>query len=139
MADSFSLQRFVDAQEAVFEQVVEELRAGQKRRHWMWFVFPQLKGLGFSSMAQHFGIAGRDEATAYLAHPILGVRLRECTRLVIVVEGRTAEDIFGTVDAMKFRSSMTLFSSVAGEESEFVEALGKYFGGQPDPLTLDRL
>ncbi|HLK62230.1 MAG TPA: DUF1810 domain-containing protein [Bryobacteraceae bacterium] len=139
MSDPFDLERFVDAQEEDYESVLEELQRGSKRGHWMWYVFPQLKGLGRSSMAYEFGIAGRAEAEAYLAHPILGPRLIECTRRVNTVEGRSAEQIFGSIDTLKFRSSMTLFAQVAGPESIFAKALEKYFGGVGDRLTLDRL
>jgi uncharacterized protein (DUF1810 family) len=139
MNDSFDLKRFLDAQEPVFEQVRTELRRGCKEGHWMWFVFPQLKGLGHSGMAQRFGISSRAEAEAFLAHPILGPRLIECTRLVNLVEGRSMEDIFGDIDTLKFRSSMTLFAQVAGEDSVFADALRKYFKGQADRLTLERL
>jgi uncharacterized protein (DUF1810 family) len=137
--DPYNLQRFVKAQDAVFDEVRAELREGQKASHWMWFVFPQLKGLGHSGMAERFGIASREEAEAYLAHPILGPRLRECTQLVNSVEGRSVEDIFGYPDNLKFRSSMTLFSCAAEDNEVFLAALQKYFGGEPDPLTLARL
>jgi uncharacterized protein (DUF1810 family) len=139
MNDPYNLQRFVDAQNAVFEQVCSELREGCKEGHWMWFVFPQLKGLGHSWMASKFGISSRDEAEAYLQHPILGPRLRECTRLVNLIEGRSIERIFGYPDKLKFRSSMTLFARVAADNEIFVNALQKYFGGEPDRLTLERL
>jgi uncharacterized protein (DUF1810 family) len=139
MNDSFDLKRFLDAQEPIFEQVRTELRQGCKQGHWMWFVFPQLKGLGHSGMAQRFGISSRAEAEAYLAHPILGPRLIECARLVNLVEGRSTEDIFGDIDRLKFRSSMTLFAQVAGDSSVFDHALRKYFNGQTDRLTLERL
>lgn len=139
MTDPFKLQRFVDAQNPVFDEVRAELREGLKQGHWMWFVFPQLKGLGRTWMADHYGISSKAEAEAYLADPVLGPRLIECTRLVNLVEGRTPEEIFGGVDTLKFRSSMTLFAHVAGEGSPFAEALRKYFGGQPDPLTIERL
>ena len=139
MNDPYNLQRFVKAQDAVFAQVRAELREGQKASHWMWFVFPQLKGLGHSGMAEWFGIASREEAEAYLAHPILGPRLRECTQLVNLVEGRSVEEIFGYPDDLKFRSSMTLFSRTAEDNEVFLAALEKYFGGEPDPLTLARL
>ena len=139
MNDPYDLQRFVDAQNAVFEQVCSELRAGCKQGHWMWFVFPQLKGLGHSWMASKFGISSRGEAEAYLGHSILGPRLRECTRLVNLGEGRSIEHIFGYPDHLKFRSSMTLFAHVASDKEVFINALQKYFGGLPDGLTLDRL
>ena len=134
-----SLERFVEAQEPVIQQVLGELRAGRKTSHWMWFVFPQIRGLGHSPTAQHFAIATRAEAEAYLRHPILGPRLRECTRLVNAVEGRSIEEIFGHPDDLKFRSSMTLFANVTGDTQAFVDALNKYFAGEPDPLTLERL
>ena len=139
MSDSFDLQRFVDAQNPLFEEVLAELRRGRKESHWIWFVFPQLKSLGRSAMAKRFGISSRDEAQAYLAHPILGPRLIECTRLVNLVEGRSVEEIFGTVDTIKFRSSMTLFAQVAGDMSIFADALGKYYAGRADQLTLELL
>ncbi len=135
----FDLQRFVNAQNPVYEQVCAELRAGQKEGHWMWFVFPQLKGLGHSAMADAFGIASRQEAAAYLDHAVLGPRLRECTRRVNRVEGRSISQIFGYPDDLKFRSSMTLFANVASDGQIFNDALDKYFGGEPDPLTLEQL
>ena len=137
--DPYDLQRFVDAQNPVFEQVLSELRAGEKQSHWMWFIFPQLKGLGRSGMAMKFGISSRDEAMAYLGHSILGPRLRECTQLVNLVEGRSIESIFGYTDTLKFRSSMTLFAQVESNDGVFVTALQKYFRGEPDRLTIDRL
>ncbi|HXJ97163.1 MAG TPA: DUF1810 domain-containing protein [Terriglobia bacterium] len=139
MSDPYDLQRFVDAQNPVFEQVCSELQQGRKRSHWMWFVFPQLRGLGASSMANKFGIASREEAEAYLRHSILGPRLRECTRLVNRVHGSSIEDIFGYPDNLKFHSSMTLFAQVAPEDDVFAAALQKYFDGRLDELTLDRL
>ena len=139
MNDPFNLQRFMDAQTPVFDAVRKELRRGCKQGHWMWFILPQLKGLGYSSMAQKFGISSQAEAKEYLAHPVLGPRITECVRLTIAVDGRSAEDIFGDIDAMKFRSSMTLFAQVAGDDSVFADALRKYFGGQPDQQTLERL
>src|SRR6478672_8846533 len=116
MHDPHDLQRFVDAQADVYEDVVDELRAGHKASHWMWFVFPQLRGLGHSPTAQHYGIASLDEARAYLAHPVLGDRLRECTRLVLRVDGRNARAIFGSPDDFKFRSCMTLYGFTAPDE-----------------------
>ena len=139
MNDPFDLQRFVNAQNPMFEQVCSELRQGRKESHWMWFVFPQLQGLGHSWMADKFGISSRDEAEAYLGHSILGRRLKECTRLVNLVEGRSIDQIFGYPDNLKFRSSMTLFSCVEPDSDVFVTALQKYFGGQPDRVTLERL
>ncbi len=139
MNDPHNLQRFVDAQAPVFEQVCEELRAGRKRSHWMRFVFPQLRGLGHSAMADYFGITSKAEALAYLQHPLLGPRLRDCTQLVLLVEHQTTDDIFGYPDALKFHSSMTLFARVDGDSGRFVAALNKYFAGAPDPATLERL
>ena len=129
MNDPFDLQRFVNAQNPVFEQVCSELRQGRKESHWMWFVFPQLKGLGHSWMADRFAVSSRDEAEAYLGHSILGPRLKECTRLVNLVEGRSIEQIFGYPDNLKFRSSMTLFSRAGSDNEVFVTALQKHFGG----------
>jgi uncharacterized protein (DUF1810 family) len=136
MDDRFQLRRFVDAQQPVYETVLHELRAGRKRSHWMWFIFPQIAGLGHSAMADKFALSSLDEAVAYLAHPVLGRRLRECSMLVAAVEGRSIAEIFGHPDDMKFRSSMTLFSQAAPEEPIFVACLRKYFGGEPDPQTL---
>ena len=137
--DPFDLQRFVDAQAPVYERVITELREGRKRSHWMWFVFPQIAGLGSSPMAQRYAISSRAEAAAYLAHPVLGPRLIECTRLVTATEGRSIHDIFGSPDDMKFHSSMTLFAEAAPGEEDFRAALDKYFGGESDPATLARL
>jgi uncharacterized protein (DUF1810 family) len=137
--DPHNLQRFVDAQNAVFEQVCAELRAGQKQGHWMWFIFPQLRGLGNSEVAVHFAITSRDEAQMYLKHPVLGPRIRECTRLVNLVEGRLISQILGHPDDLKFRSSLTLFASATTENKIFNDALQKYFSGEPDRLTLERL
>lgn len=135
MHSGFRLERFVEAQADVYADVVDELRAGRKQSHWMWFIFPQMKGLGRSSMAMHYGIGSLEEATAYLRHPELGTRLRECTEIVNRLEGRTAREIFGSPDDMKFRSSMTLFARAAEDDTVFRAALKKYFGGRPDPLT----
>jgi uncharacterized protein (DUF1810 family) len=137
--DRYNLQRFVDAQASVYANVCAELRRGQKQSHWMWFVFPQIKGLGISSTALHYGISGREEAQAYLRHPVLGPRLRECTKFVNAIEGLTIRQIFSYPDDLKFRSCMTLFSEVTSDNAEFLMALGKYFGAQPDPATLARL
>jgi uncharacterized protein (DUF1810 family) len=134
--DQFDLERFVGAQNPVFDRVCEELRAGHKQTHWMWFIFPQLAGLGSSAMAAHYAISGRPEAQAYLAHEILGSRLRECTQLVKEVEGQSVSEIFGYPDDLKFHSSMTLFAQVAPQEQSFTEALRKYFSGQLDRQTL---
>ena len=133
-----SLERFLDAQETVIAQVRHELAAGRKRTHWMWFVFPQIQGLGRSFTAQTYAISGIEEARAYLQHPQLGARLRECTQLVNKVENRTVYEIFGSPDDLKFHSSVTLFAEVGGTP-EFRAALEKYFGGQPDPATLEKL
>lgn len=137
--DPYNLARFVEAQAPLYAQVLAELREGHKASHWIWFVFPQLAGLGYSTMAQHYAISSRDEAAAYLAHPILGPRLRETTDLVNRVEGRSARDIFGYPDDLKFRSSMTLFSAATSDNALFETALRKYFGGVSDPMTLERL
>lgn len=137
--DTFRLDRFVEAQAPVIEQVRDELRAGRKTSHWMWFVFPQIVGLGHSTMAQRYAISGLDEATAYMAHPVLGPRLIAVTRLVLEVEGRSIEAIFGSPDWMKFRSSMTLFDGAAPADPVFGEALRRYFDGRPDESTLQKL
>jgi len=134
--DPFNLQRFVDAQASVFDQVLVELRDGRKRSHWMWFIFPQIVGLGSSPTAQRYAISGRKEAEAYLQHQILGPRLRQCTELVNQVSERTLGEIFGYPDNLKFRSSVTLFASVAPNEQAFQVALEKYFAGKPDPATI---
>jgi uncharacterized protein (DUF1810 family) len=136
MDDSLDLQRFVDAQAEVFDRVEAELRAGRKRSHWMWFVFPQLAGLGVSEMARRYAIRSLDEARAYLAHPVLGPRLRACAAWVCAVEGRSLPDILGPPDDTEFRSSMTLFAQAAPEDAVFGAALAKYCGGAPDPATL---
>jgi uncharacterized protein (DUF1810 family) len=138
VADPYNLSRFVKAQNPVFEQVCSELGGGHKRSHWMWFIFPQIKGLGHSYTAIEFAISSRAEAEAYLQHPILGPRLKHCTQLVLNIEGRTIEDIFGYPDNLKFRSSMTLFADVTLDNRVFKDALQKYFGGEQDRLTLDR-
>ncbi len=139
MEDPHDLQRFVTAQDPVYDQVCAELRNGRKQSHWIWYIFPQLRGLGHSQTAAAFGIASREEAEAYLRHPVLGERLRECTRLVNMVQGRSVSQIFGYPDDLKFRSSMTLFSIVTPDNQVFKDALQKYFGGEPDRLTLERL
>ncbi len=138
MPASSSLDRFVQAQDPVIADVRRELSAGLKRSHWMWFVFPQLRGLGHSPMAWEYGIASREEAQLYQAHPVLGLRLRECTALVNAVAGRSIGEILGSPDDMKFRSSMTLFATVAPDDL-FHQALDRFFAGRPDPLTLQRL
>jgi uncharacterized protein (DUF1810 family) len=139
MSDPYDLQRFVDAQASVIDDVRAELSAGRKRTHWMWFVFPQIAGLGHSAMAQHYAISSRDEARAYLAHPVLGARLVELTRIVNGVQGRGVEQIFGYPDDLKFHSSMTLFARTADDSDVFDEALRRYFEGHADDATLSRL
>lgn len=139
MDDPFALQRFVDAQDPVYAQVCAELRAGAKSSHWMWFVFPQHEALGRSATAKYFGIASRAEGLAYWRHPVLGARLTECSGLVVSVPGRSAHQIFGSPDDLKFCSSMTLFEQVAPDEPVFGQALAKYFGGRRDARTLELL
>ena len=136
MPQDGDLERFVRAQEPVYATVLAELRAGAKRSHWMWFIFPQIAGLGHSSMAQRYAIASLEEARAYLAHPLLGARLRECCALLLGVEGRAIGDILGYPDDLKLGSSLTLFSLAAPDEPLFAACLDKYYGGQPDPATL---
>src|SRR6185437_2293602 len=135
MSDPYDLTRFVDAQHAVYSRVIAELSDGRKQSHWMWFIFPQIVGLGFSAMAQRFAIGSREEAVAYLAHHVLGPRLIECTRLVLAVEDRTINDILGSPDDMKFRSCMTLFGAVS-DEAIFDEAVTRYCPGGKDRATL---
>ena len=137
--DPYNLRRFVEAQDPVLEEVKEELRSGHKRTHWMWYVFPQMEGLGRSQMAQRYAIPSREEAEAYLSHPTLGPRLRNCTELVNRVEGHSANDIFGSPDDSKFRSSMTLFDAVADDPTPFRTALKRYYENEPDPKTLELL
>ncbi|WP_027530830.1 DUF1810 domain-containing protein [Bradyrhizobium sp. WSM3983] len=138
MTDPFNLERFLRAQDPVFRDVLGELAHGRKQTHWMWFVFPQVMGLGFSAMSQRYAIGSRAEAGAYITHPVLGPRLIECTRLVLAVEGRTINAILGAPDDSKFRSSMTLFGAVS-DEPVFDEALAKYFAGERDGATLEIL
>jgi uncharacterized protein (DUF1810 family) len=139
MDTQFNLERFVEAQAPVYRKVVAELEAGRKATHWMWFIFPQIAGLGHSAMAQKYAIASADEAAAYLAHPLLGERLRECSALVAAVAGKEAVDIFDPPDDRKFHSSMTLFAEVAPHEAVFQDNINKYFDGVPDQATTDRL
>jgi len=139
MDSEYDLERFVQAQEPVYATVLDELRAGRKQSHWMWFIFPQIAGLGRSSMAQRYAIANDDEAADYLAHPVLGPRLRECATIVLALQGASANAIFGDPDDMKFRSSMTLFADTAPDEAVFQACIDKYFDGEPDPETLARL
>jgi uncharacterized protein (DUF1810 family) len=131
----YGLQRFVDAQEHVYRGVLEELQRGRKTGHWIWFIFPQIAGLGRSATSQKFAIATLDEARAYLAHPVLGTRLRECCGLVLAITGRTADEIFGPLDSMKVRSCMTLFHRAAPDEAAFTQVLNRYFGGVADGAT----
>ena len=137
MSDPF--QHFIDAQAPVWAAVRTELEAGRKRTHWMWFVFPQLAALGHSPTAKHFGLQSLEEARAYLAHPVLGPRLRAAVRLANAIEGRSAFDIFGSPDDLKFRSSMTLFARASADNAEFQEALERYYQGVEDPMTVGLL
>lgn len=137
--DPYNLQRFVDAQDLVIDQVKQELQSGRKQSHWMWFIFPQVEGLGKSPTAQKYAISSQKEAEAYLAHPILGQRLRECTEITNGIEGRTANEIFGSPDDLKFRSSMTLFDAIADDSSPFRTALKKYYNNKPDENTIEFL
>jgi uncharacterized protein (DUF1810 family) len=141
MDDPYDLQRFVAAQDAgrSYDQAAAELRRGRKTSHWMWFVFPQVAGLGRSPVAQLYAISGLAEAQAYLAHPVLGPRLVECAAIVAGLSGRTVEQIFGGIDALKLRSSMTLFLRAAPDQPAFRQVLDQYFGGEPDPATDQRL
>jgi uncharacterized protein (DUF1810 family) len=137
--DPYGLQRFLDAQDPVFDDVCQELAAGRKRSHWMWFVFPQVQGLGRSEMAQRYAISSLDEARAYVRHPILGSRLRQSCTLVSLAQESSAAEVFGPIDAVKFRSSLTLFTWASPNETIFRACLDRFFGGQADPLTLSRL
>jgi uncharacterized protein (DUF1810 family) len=139
VSDPFNLQRFVDAQDSVFEEVCAELRAGRKQSHWMWFIFPQIKGLGHSSTAQYYAISSGQEAAAYLRHTVLGTRLRLCTQLTIDISKRSLLEIFGSPDDMKFCSSMTLFAHATADNQLFLDAIQKYCSGAFDSLTLQRL
>ena len=136
--DPYDLERFVEAQSRLMEQVRSELRQGVKRGHWMWFIFPQLAGLGHSAMAQRFAISSHEEAVAYFGHGVLGSRLKECTKLVNAVEGRTILEILGSPDDLKFHSSMTLFSAISSDP-EFAAAISKFYSAKPDPKTMDLL
>jgi uncharacterized protein (DUF1810 family) len=139
MDDLYNLNRFVEAQDPVYTRVCSELRSGRKTSHWMWFVFPQIEGLGSSEMAQKFAISSLEEARAYLRHPVLGPRLHECTRLVCEITGKAIREIFGSPDDLKFHSSMTLFARAAPPHSVFEQALNHYFSGKEDELTLEQL
>jgi uncharacterized protein (DUF1810 family) len=134
--DPFDLNRFVEAQARDYPQALAEIRAGHKRSHWMWYVFPQFAGLGFSATSQHFAIKSTAEAEAYLRHPVLGRRLVECCEALLAVEGRTAHDVFGSPDDMKLRSCATLFARVSPPGSVFDRVLDRYFAGEPDAKTL---
>jgi uncharacterized protein (DUF1810 family) len=133
------MKRFLDAQAPVYDQVCNELRQGRKQSHWMWFIFPQIAGLGRSETARFYAIRSLDEAVEYLQHPILGARLLECTRLVTQITGKSIHEILGSPDDMKFRSCMTLFEQAATDKQPFAEALEKYFNGERDALTLEQL
>lgn len=137
--DPFNLQRFVTAQAPTYETARAELLSGRKTSHWMWFIFPQLHGLGRSHTAERYAISSIEEARAYLAHPVLGPRVKECARIVNEIEGASLEEIFGYPDNLKFRSSMTLFARAATADEPFRKALEKYCGSQEDPLTVERL
>lgn len=139
MSDPFNLQRFVDAQSHNYDAALAELSAGRKRSHWMWYIFPQIAGLGHSAMAQRYAIQNLDEARAYLQHPVLGRRLKECCEQLLQVEGRSAHEIMGSPDDIKLRSSMTLFSAAEDGNSVFDRVLEKYYDGQPDSRSLDIL
>ena len=139
MTDPLDLQRFVDAQRSTYDQALTELRAGQKRTHWMWFVFPQVAGLGRSGMAQRFALAGLDEARAYVAHPVLGPRLVECARALTDLDVDDPAQVMGSIDAQKLRSSMTLFAHAAPDQPVFRQVLDHYFAGAEDDATTSRL
>ena len=137
--DPYDLERFVRAQDGTYEVALAEIRGGRKRSHWMWYVFPQCAGLGYSETSQHYAIRSVAEAQAYLAHPVLGSRLMECVEAVLKVPGRTASAIFGSPDDLKLRSCATLFAQVSPPESVFEQVLDRYFGGERDPRTLEWL
>jgi uncharacterized protein (DUF1810 family) len=139
MSTSYDLDRFVIAQQGVYAGVLDELRRGRKVGHWIWFIFPQVAGLGYSAMSQQYAISSLDEARAYLAHPVLGARLRECAGVVLATTGQTALEIFGSIDSMKLRSSMTLFHRAAPDEPVFAQVLVRYYDGEPDEATDARL
>jgi uncharacterized protein (DUF1810 family) len=139
MSDTFDLERFVVAQQGVYDDVLEELRRGRKVGHWIWFIFPQIAGLGHSAMSQRYAISSLNEARSYLAHPILGARLGECAAILLAAKGRSAFEIFGSIDAMKFRSSMTLFHRAAPDETVFAQVLERYYDGRADEATDARL
>lgn len=134
--DRFDLDRFLHAQDNVYDHVLAELRNGSKRTHWMWFIFPQIDGLGFSATTRHFAIKSIEEARSYLSHPVLGARLRECGEAVLAVQGRSVSDIFGDPDDMKLQSSATLFAQIDEPDSIFARLLDKYFQGMQDVKTI---
>ena len=137
--DPYDLNRFLYAQEGIYEDALDELKGGRKRSHWMWFIFPQIDGLGRSQTAMHYAIKHAEEARAYLDHPVLGKRLLQCTEAVLAIEGRTASEIFGSPDDVKLRSSMTLFAVASGQGSVFQRVLDKYYRGEKDDRTLQLL
>jgi uncharacterized protein (DUF1810 family) len=137
--DRFGLSRFVQAQEEVYPRALAEMKLGRKRSHWMWFIFPQIDGLGYSSTAKFYAIKSKDEAKAYLNHPLLGKRLMECAEALLKIEGKSAAEIFGDPDDLKLRSSLTLFASVSPADSVYSRVLDQYFGGEPDQRTLQLL
>ena len=139
MTDNYNLNRFAEAQESTYATALAEIKNGRKRSHWMWFIFPQLAGLGFSETSRFYGIKSIEEATAYLNHPVLGKRLLEISEALLTIDGKTANQVFGSPDDMKLRSSMTLFAAVGGENSVFRKVLEKYFDGQEDTKTLQLL
>lgn len=139
MSDSYDLERFVLAQQGVYDGVLDELRRGRKVGHWIWFIFPQIAGLGYSAMSQQYAISSLDEARAYLTHPVLGPRLRECAAVVLATKERTALEIFGSIDAIKLRSSMTLFHRAAPDEPLFAQVLERYYDDKADEATDARL
>ena len=138
-ADPYQLQRFVDAQARDYPAALAEIRAGRKRSHWMWYVFPQFHGLGFSPTSIHYAIKSADEARAYLEHPVLGPRLRECADALLALDGRDAHQVFGSPDDLKLRSSMTLFASVSADGSVFEQMIDQYYDGQRDQKTIELL
>jgi uncharacterized protein (DUF1810 family) len=137
--DVFGLSRFISAQDSVYNRVLEELKSGRERSHWMWYIFPQVDGLGYSATSKHYAIKSMEEARAYLNNPVLGSRLVECADALMAIEGRSASDILGYPDDLKLQSSMTLFAFVAGQDSVFVRVLDKYFQGEKDMKTLQLL
>lgn len=135
----YTLQRFLDAQQEDYEQALAEVKNGKKRSHWIWYIFPQLKGLGMSYNSQYYGISGRGEAKAYLEHPVLGARLREITKALLDQQDVSVQDVFGSLDAMKVLSSMTLFHEVATDDNLFSQVIDKYYQGIPDRITVEKL